>query len=301
MKDKKELQKILKRIDGKGYKAYNDIKGSYNFDFFILHIDHVQRDPFAGPSLLRVEVQDALFPGELLENHEKKDAVSDFIARAFNVSIKKHTAGRSGSGKSGIITIDSGGQEILERSCVNILQGNLEVRFSLGLPARGRRIMGIEASRIIIEVLPFVVNDSCFYKNLDSDLLTEEVELFEDANFIRNQLKRRGLVAFVRNGSILPRGSGVTDKPLKNAVQFKSPKSLEVIFETPNHGQVQGMGIPKGVNLIVGGGYHGKSTLLQAIERGVYNHIYGDGREWVVTDPTAVKNQSRRWKKNREC
>ena len=46
---------------------------------------------------------------------------------------------------------------------------------------------------------------------------------------------------------------------------------------------------PRVLTLIVGGGYHGKSTLLQAIERGVYNHIYGDGREWVVTDPTAVK------------
>jgi predicted ABC-class ATPase len=289
MKDKKELQKIFKRIDGKGYKAYNDIKGSYNFDFFILHIDHVQRDPFAGPSLLRVEVNDALFPVELIGNNEKRDVVSDFIARAFNESIKKHTAGRSGSGKSGIITIDSGGQEILERSCVNILQDTLEVRFSLGLPARGRRIMGKEASKIFMELLPFIVNDSCFYKNLDSNHLIEEVEHFEDANFIRNQLKSRGLVAFIRDGSILPRGSGVTDKPLKNAVKFKTPKSLEVIFETPNHGYVKGMGIPKGVNLIVGGGYHGKSTLLKAIERGVYNHVYGDGREWVVTDPTAVK------------
>ena len=74
MKDKKELQKILKRIDGKGYKAYNDIKGSYQFEFFTLHIDHVQRDPFAGPSLLRVEVQEASFPRELLENHEKRNS-----------------------------------------------------------------------------------------------------------------------------------------------------------------------------------------------------------------------------------
>ncbi len=275
MNDKKELQKILKRIDGKGYKAYTDIKGSYKFEYFTLHIDHVQRDPFAGPSLIRIEVQESSFPRELIDNHEKRIAVSDFIARAFNGSIKKHTTGRSGSGKSGIITIDNGGQEILERSCVNICQDNLEVRFSIGLPARGRRIMGRESSRIFFEVLPLVVNDSCFFKNLDKNHLIEEVELFEDANFIRNQLKSSGLVAFVRDGSILPRGSGVTDKPLKNAVQFKTLKNLEVIFETPNHGYIRGMGIPKGVNLIVGGGYHGKSTLLQAIERGVYNHIYG--------------------------
>lgn len=49
------------------------------------------------------------------------------------------------------------------------------------------------------------------------------------------------------------------------------------------------MGIPKGITLIVGGGYHGKSTLLQALERGVYDHIAGDGREYVITNDSAMK------------
>jgi len=98
-----------------------------------------------------------------------------------------------------------------------------------------------------------------------------------------------GLVAFVKDGSTLPRESGVSEKPLKNAVHFKSPDSLLVTIKTKYHGLVTGMGIPLGVTLIVGGGYHGKSTLLHAIERGVYNHRYRDGREMVVTDPTAVK------------
>ena len=49
------------------------------------------------------------------------------------------------------------------------------------------------------------------------------------------------------------------------------------------------MGIRKGITLIVGGGYHGKSTLLKALEAGVYNHIAGDGREFVITDDTAFK------------
>ncbi len=290
MKDRKELQKILKRIDGKSYKAYNDIRGIYNFEFFTLYIDHVQRDPFAGPSLLRVEVDESsLFPDEILVNNQQRIAVSDYIARIFNGSIKKHATGRNGSGKSGIVHIDSGGQEVLERTCVNIRPGKLEIRFSIGLPARGRRIMGIEASRILLEVLPRLVEDSCFYKNLNTNHLKEVVELYEDANYLRDEIKKLGLVAFVRDGSILPRESGVSEKPMKNAVPFKTPKSLSVTIETPNHGPVTGMGIPKGVTLIVGGGYHGKSTLLQAIERGVYNHVYRDGREWVVTDHTAVK------------
>ncbi len=290
MRDRNDLQAIFKRIDGRSYKAYNDIKGIYDFEFFTLHIDHVQRDPFAGPSLLRIEVNEkSLFPPEILENHHQRVVVSDFIARVFNGSIKRYGKIRGGSGKSGVIQIDSGGQEVLERSCVNIKPGKLEVRFSMGLPARGRRVMGIEASRLFIEVIPNLINDSCFYKNLNKEHLKEEVELYEDVNFLRAQLKSLGLVSFIKDGSILPRKSGISEKPMDNSVHFKTPRSLSLTIETPNHGLVTGMGIPVGVTLIVGGGYHGKSTLLKAIERGVYNHVYGDGREWVVTDPTAVK------------
>ena len=290
MKQSKELHKILQRIDGRSYNAYNDIKGIYDFEFFNLHIEHVQRDPFAGPSLLRVIVDErAQFPPEIITSKDQRIVVSDFIARVFNSSIRKHGNIRGGSGKSGVIQIDSGGQEVLERSCVNIMPGKLEIRFSIGLPARGRRIKGLEASRMLGAVIPRIVRDSCFYKNLDSEHLTEEVELYEDANFLRQKIKELRLVSFIRDGSILPRESGISEKQLKNAVQFKTPESLLVTIDTPNNGPITGMGIPMGVTLIVGGGYHGKSTLLQAVERGVYNHILGDGREWVVTDPTAVK------------
>ena len=144
--------------------------------------------------------------------------------------------------------------------------------------------MGNEASKILIQILPKIVEDSCFHKNINHDHLQREVKIYEDAKFLRNQLKKLGLVAFIRDDSILPRESGVSDKPKKNAVPFKSPDSLSVTIETPNHGPVTGYGNSLGVTLIVGGGYHGKSTLLQAIERGIYNHIYGDGREWIVTE-----------------
>lgn len=287
MMDNEALVKIFKKIDGKGYKAYKDIEGSYDLGGFTLFIDHVQRDPFARPSLMRVVMDGKSFPHEIIDNKEKRIAVSDYIARKFSDSIRKHFKGRTG-GKSGV-HVDSGGQEILERSAVNIKPGKLEVRFSVGLPARGRRVMGREASKIITEILPLLVRDACIYENLNASKLTQQVNLHTDINFLREKLDNMGLVAFIGNGSILPRESGVSDKPLKNAVPFKSPKSLIVTIETPNNGLVMGMGIPKGVTLIVGGGYHGKSTLLQAIERGVYNHLYGDGREWAVTDPTAVK------------
>lgn len=291
MQNKDKLLQTLKRIDGRGYKAYADIEGIYDFEEFKLHIDHVQRDPFASPSLVRVEVpaRDAAFPSELFGNFQRKISLEDYISRAFHNAIGSYNGGKSGSGHSGVIKIDSGNQEMLERSCVNISSSKLEVRFSMGLPARGRRVLGKAASQMFAHILPKIVNDSCFYSNLNSQKVEEQVKTAEDASFIRDKLDEMGLVAFVADGSILPRESGVSDKPLKHAVEFKSPESMNVTIETPNHGPVTGMGVPKGVTLIVGGGYHGKSTLLHALERGVYNHMPKDGREFVVTCGSAVK------------
>ena len=131
-----------------------------------------------------------------------------------------------------------------------------------------------------------------FYHNLDADRIREAVELAEDQQAIRNQLDVHGLVAFVANGSILPRESGVSARPMKQSVAFVSPESLQVTLQLPHKGSITGMGIPKGITLIVGGGYHGKSTLLNALELGVYDHIAGDGREYVTADETAIKLRS---------
>lgn len=289
MADKEKLISILKRIDGRGYKAYLDLKGSYDFGLFSLIIDHVQRDPFASPSLLRVEVYENSFPAELYQSNVRKVALEDYISRAFRRGIRRFTDNRRGSGKSGIIHIDAGNQEILQRSSVNISPDMLEIRFQVGLPARGRRIMGFEAQKILMKILPEIISYSCFYENLASDELTSHIQSFEDAEYLRSKLKELGLVAFIADGAILPRESGVSDRPLQNAVPFKSPPSLQVAMETVQKCSVVGMGIPEGVTLIVGGGYHGKSTLLRAVELGVYNHLPGDGRELVITREDAVK------------
>ena len=293
MQGKEALLRILRRIDGRGYKAYKDIEGTYDFGEFVLHIDHVQGDPFASPSKVRVEVEgrQARFPPELFKNKERRVALEDYIARAFERAIRKHVRGRRGSGNSGLFDIDAGGQEILERSCVNISPQRLEVRFVMGLPAAGRTILGGQAIEMFFDELPKVVRDSCFYRNLPAHEVKEHVTTSEDATFIRRRLRDLKLVAFIADGAILPRESGISQRPMPKgeAIPFKSPPSLRVTIETPNHGPITGMGIPEGVTLIVGGGYHGKSTLLRAIERGVYNHIPGDGREFVVTIEEAVK------------
>ena len=119
--------------------------------------------------------------------------------------------------------------------------------------------------------------------------MEKAVFLADDQKELRRQLKERGLTGFVANGAILPRESGISDRPMRDAVPFISPESLQIEIELPHKGKMIGMGIPKGITVIVGGGYHGKSTLLKALEQGVYNHIAGDGREYVVADATGMK------------
>jgi len=292
MGSKENLKTILARIDQKGYKAYKEIEGSFDFGTFLLHLDHVQGDPFASPSRLRVHVPLSRtgFPPSLFERRIRRIAFQDFIARQFEALRVKLAKGHRGTGKSGLIDIDSGRQEVLERSAVSIDAQGVEVRFTVGLPAEGRRILGREAIEILFQEIPKIIEQSLSYSYYDSAKATMHVEGTEDQEAIRGQLEERGLVAFIGNMSVLPRRSGVDDRPLtENVVPFCSPPELEVEMNLPNRGLIKGMGIPRGVTLIVGGGFHGKTTLLNGIEKGVYPHIPGDGREYGVTLSSGVK------------
>ena len=290
------LLQTLHGINGKGYKAYKETKGVYDFAEFSLSIDYVQGDPFATPSRLSIQIppSQAGFPSELYANKIRKVALGDFLSRAFQKAIQSTAKGKRGSGNSGLFTIDCGQQEVLERNSLLISEDFVEARFGVGLPASGRRILGLEAEQMLFHELPVIVDQSLFYKNLPTEQLQQHVQVVEDQEALREQLAGQGLVAFIANGSTLPRRSGVDDRPLREdageiVVPFQSPPQLEVELSQPNQGPVRGMGIPRGVTLIVGGGFHGKSTLLRALERGVYNHVGGDGRELAVTIHSAVK------------
>jgi predicted ABC-class ATPase len=292
MVSQEDLRSILERIDDKGYKAYKDIEGSFNFGTYTLYIDHVQGDPFAAPSRLRIHVplSKTKFPSSLYEKRIRRIAFQDFIGRRFEATLSKVAKGHRGIGKSGLINIDSGRQEILERSAVSIDAQGVEVRFVVGLPADGRRILGKEAVAIFFEEIPRIVEKSLFNQYYDPSEAAIHVEVTEDQEAIRRQLEEKSLVAFIGDMSVLPRRSGVDDRPLtQNVVPFYFPLELEVEMVIPNRGRIKGMGIPRGVTLIIGGGFHGKTTLLNAIERGVYPHVPGDGREFVVTLSSAVK------------
>ncbi|MCI9421681.1 MAG: ABC-ATPase domain-containing protein [Dorea sp.] len=293
MKTAEDLRQLLDRIDHRGYPAYKDTKGVYQFQRYVLSIDHVQGDPFAAPSKLslRVPGRAAGFLKELFDRKHKRIALQDMLIRNFYGQIQQYSFQAKGSGKSGIINVTRCSQEILERTAceINPSSGDVTVRFEVGFPANGRTINSRELKKILYDFLPSCVEKALYYGRLDKERVKKVVELAQDQEAIKSQLEAMGLVAFVANGSILPRESGVSQRPMKEAVPFVSPKSMEVTMELPYRGKISGMGIKKGVTLIVGGGYHGKSTLLKALEMGVYPHIAGDGREYVVTDPTAMK------------
>lgn len=293
MKSSEDLRRMLRAVDHKSYPAYKDLRGAYSFGSFVLGIDHVQGDPFASPSRLSIQIDGAkaAFPPAYYKEKHCRIALQDYLNRLFYQEIEKYTFKAKGSGKSGLISVSRCGQEILERSAVTIrpADGQLLVRFSVGFPANGRTINASQLERILFEFLPACVTATLFYRRLPAAKVQSVIHLAEDQQFIRSQLASLGLCAFVANGSILPRQSGVSDRPMKDGIPFVSPKSMEVTIDLPHHGPLSGMGIRRGITLIVGGGYHGKSTLLEALELGVYNHIAGDGREYVITDDSALK------------
>lgn len=290
MKNLSDLKRELEKIDGRGYKTYKTLEGQYSFEDYILSIDHVQGDPFASPSRIRVIVNsNNNFPKNLFDEKYKKITICDFLTRLFSKNIYKYGEKVFGSGKSGLIEISKCSQQVIERTSIIINNEKIEARFYVGFPARGRSVLSKELEKILFNIIPNIVKNTLIYNNINIKALNDKLKLLEDQEFIRKQLKDKKLIAFIANNSILPRESGISQKPLKDGKKFISPKELEVEFNIPNRGLIKGMGIPEGITLIVGGGYHGKSTLLKALELGVYNHIEGDGREFVITDNTALK------------
>ncbi len=292
------LRRALERIDGRGYRAYQDLRGAYLFDTLSLHIDHVQGDPFAAPSRVRLRVPApfAEFPTEYFGDRDRRIALEDFLGRAVRRAIRNRDPRRSGSGKSGHVSIDAGGQDVLERTAVVVHAEFVEARIEVGLPAAGRRVLGRAAEELLCDDLPAIAEESLRFQNLDGAALKRFIECVENQARIRGALRERGLVAFIADGSILPRESGISERPLQgdDSTPFRSPESMRVHFDLANplpdgRTSLSGMGVPRGVSLIVGGGYHGKSTLLRAIERGVYSKIPDDGREYVVSDSDLVK------------
>lgn len=283
----------LHALDGRSYAAYKAIVGRYRAPAgWFLHIDRVQSDPYAPPTRIHVDVLtdlhglELLDEADLLADADRRLAVGDFLTRELH-------AGFRGTA----LSIASPGQEILQRSSIILRPEEkkegagwvLEVRARLALPAQGRSIQGHEASRIVGRDLVRELEEAMDLTGERGDRLVRHVATLEDHRALTATVARNGWVAFLADGSVLPRRSGASDDPLDGGVPLQAPESMAATVELPHAGTVRGTVVEAGVNVIVGGGYHGKSTLLSAIERGVYPHVPGDGRELVATVPDAVK------------
>ena len=276
-----QLTAKLKKLEKQNFRAYQQIKGQYDFADFELHIDHVQGDPYASSSRFRATRAWSLTGlGWLKEkSYEYQVAARDFIARSFSEFAKQETT----------VSIALTGQTVLDNTSVVFTEHGIEIRFRINLPADGRSILAKKAINIITFYLPKFIRRATLERELNIEAMIKHCEVVEDQDALRAQLEENNLAAFVANGSVLPRIAGNCDLPMKGAVPFAAPESLSVTLNTPNQGDVTGLGIPKGITLIVGGGFHGKSTLLNAVERSIYNHIPGDGREGIVTATDTMK------------
>lgn len=295
MRGESELRALLARIDGRGFRAYQELRGSFRLGAIELHVDHVQPDPFAPASRvrLRVPTDEAGFRPALTEGRTRRVALEVCLARAVRRELAAHPRGH-GDGLSGSVRVDAGGQAVLERTAVVVRPDFVEARLSVSLPAAERRVLGREAAFLLAGGLRQLARSALRASALPEGEAAGFVGCVEDQEHLRGQLAARGLVAFLADGSILPRASGASDLPLaQGAVPLRAPDALRVELELPPRGgarrAVAGLGIREGVTLVVGGGYHGKSTLLRALERGVHPHVPGDGRELVATRADAVK------------
>ena len=289
MRRLEELFPFLASLEGRPYPFYKDLKGTWRGEGFDLRFVHVQGDPFATPSVVEVRYPAKAVEGLRIYRHPMgRVAVEDFLLRSLKARFR-HLPFCGGSGHSGRVFVEVESPKVLRRAGAHLGQEALYLRFRVGLPASGRRILGKEAERLFRALVEHLRG---FLWELDGRALVSQVQQVEDFAYIQESLPQRGLVAFVGDGAILPRESGVSQKPLRGAVPFQSPPSLRVSFRVPHKGEVVGMGLPQGLILITGGGFHGKTTLLEALVHGVYPHIPGDGREWVVTHALAQRVQS---------
>jgi len=278
---KHELKGMLSKIDGKRYSLYKKLR-EYVIDYGVAkaYFTKIQGDPHAPPSILEIIVSSKAhsFPYEFFRNEVP---FTDHLAREL-FKITRRFSRKCGSGYSGYIGVPKPSPRILKRSCVETRNREIILRIYVGLPARGRRILGDQAKKLLLDYVPKIINSIIELSSREGEI-REHIEYYLDQEYLRKWLYENDYAFFVADDSILPRESSLSEKPLRNAVPFKSPETLRARVKLPSGKVVSGMAVPLGVIVITGGGYHGKTTLLEAIQEGMYNHVKGDGREYVVS------------------
>jgi len=289
MKAHFELKSLIQYIGNKSLHSYKSIEGTYLFKNFVLFIDYAQEHPSDPPGRFRIQIdqETAKFPLDTFSNRTREIALRDFLSRTFYHAIRAFSP-------DDFIIFEYPGQEIIERTSAFVDSSFVEVRFEAKLYSNGNILGTEDVEDFLFLRLPQIVESSLIFNNIEKEKLYKHIETSEDADFLRIELENLRLIAFIAEDSILPRISEENQLPLNEneSIPFRSPYNLKMDVELPNRGQISGMGIPRGITFITGAQVSGKSTLLNAIQMGIYNHIPGDGREFVVSNPNSVKVHS---------
>jgi len=290
----KHLMEFFTRIDGKPYASYGQLQGiSFQRSDYDLRFEHIQASPGAYPasvcSVRMTQMNLGLDPSDV-SNKNRAIAVKDYILRVFNDGVEQNTRPNRGSHGSGSYQPIDLPPQILERNIVQFDNEGVQFYFRISLPgSRDNRVLGKQACDMVMLELPRVIDFIKHSLTNQKKRLLKHCDSTEDMLLLQAKLKDHGLVAFIADGSILPRESGISEAPLKHgAVPFFAPEDLAVRVDLPHAGTLRGLGIRCGVTALIGGGFHGKSTLLDSLVKSVYPHVPGDGREGVATDPSAV-------------
>ena len=282
----KALYQTIRTLNGKNYGLYKSLADKpWDFGDFALEFLHVQGDPYAPASRVVIKANLSMlgYAGEWGGSFERRLALSDFLHRKLSRLVKEKYPD-----KDAAIVFDTAGPEMLVRNSLWIDNGELRACLQVRLPGEGRKIQAEVAAEILTMVLPDLVSAGLYYSKSDEAALQEHFRVLAERKEILAQLESRGLCAFVPDGAVLPRASGLSELPLEGAVPFTAPEQMAVTLDVCGR-EIRGMGIPKGITVITGGAFHGKSTLLQALTRAVYPHIPGDGREGIVIDESALR------------
>lgn len=282
----KELYQKIRQITGKPYGLYKQLASKkWDFGDFTLEFLHIQGDPYAPPSRATVTAPLAMlgWKGEFSNTFTQRLALSDFLHRELAAIIQERYPEKNAD-----IIMAVPGQEIMVRNALWVENGNVTACFQVNLPGEKRLINGELLADILTSTLPDLLTAGLYADSGKIARATAAIKSLEMREALLDAARAHGLAAFVPNGAILPRESGISEKPLQNAVPFAAPAELQVELEACGE-RICGMGIPKGITVITGGAYHGKSTLLSALCKAVYPHIQGDGREWIVVDESAVR------------
>ena len=282
----KALYQKIRSLDGKPYGTYKNLATrEWDFGDFVLEFIHVQGDPYAPASrvLLRAKLATLGYAPEWGSDFEHRLALSDFLYRRLGRMVQERYPG-----KDAAVVFDTAGPEMLVRNSLWIDNGEIRACLQVRLPGEGRKIQAELAAEILTMVMPDLVAAGLYYTQGDEPAMQRHYRVLAERREILAQLDGRGLCAFVPDGAVLPRAAGLSELPLEGAVPFAAPAELAVTLNACGR-EIRGMGIPKGITVITGGAFHGKSTLLQALVRAVYPHVPGDGREGIVVDDTALR------------